>query len=495
MKSHRPAVYGLVKSSLLILLTAFVAACQDRGPMGALDLTSPVDSVTPRFDITTVEPLVVGAPDSFFLQEAKNVPGFAGYYISDGRLKVRSKTRQVSPTLRLPSNPNSTVWPTDAEAADWSFVELARWNRPFRKVVTQFRWQTLDIDEKLNRLTAHVADIASVQAALTKAGVPANVYLLTDTNSPLTDGDAVAAASPSPLPLSPSLAAMACTSIRSACNPIWGGLEVHNVQANKLGTLSFNVDHWSYGDSFLTVTHIEPAAMGVATGSTIRQPQNGNAIGTEVYDRPFISSSDMPAGVCPDNHSCRWADVAVYQYNSGIANDLGRVAKVTATRSFSVSGSWPVTHERSPIQGETLKLLGRTSGLRSGTVEATCVDYNWPGADNTTLLCQYRHSYGLDGGDSGGPLYRQGNTVIEIAGIAHSQGDGIFEDDTWFSPMSGIRKDINPNTDLTCDGLEFELGGGCATSGGGGGTGGGELQNRVPSIPRPSKGAASREGR
>ena len=264
-------------------------------------------------------------------------------------------------------------------------------------------------------------------------------------------------------------------------HPAVGGVEVQGSAGS--GTLAFNVDHWEYGDSFITVSHLD-TSIGTASGNNAWQPAGGSAIATEAYDRPLIPSSDFAPGVCPTAY-CRWADVAVYQYNDGVSSDLGRVAKITTIGSRFVTGSWPITHERTPMQGQTLKLVGKVSGYQSGTVQQTCATQNWESSPGTSLLCQYKHSFGVEPGDSGAPVYVEGSTVIEIVGMIYARWelevprDGILLDaDGWFSPMSGIRRDSNPNTSLACDGLEFEDGGGCPSSGGG--SGGGNVFSRVP---------------
>ena len=62
----------------------------------------------------------------------------------------------------------------------------------------------------------------------------------------------------------------------------------------------------------------------------------------------------------------------------------------------------------SPVVGETLNKVGRTTGWTRGTVSATCVNTNVAGT-NITQLCQGFVNAGVAGGDSGSPVFRVTN--------------------------------------------------------------------------------------
>ena len=62
----------------------------------------------------------------------------------------------------------------------------------------------------------------------------------------------------------------------------------------------------------------------------------------------------------------------------------------------------------SPIVGQTLNKVGRTTGWTRGTVSATCVNTNVFGT-NITQLCQGFVNAGVAGGDSGSPVFRVTN--------------------------------------------------------------------------------------
>ena len=158
-------------SAMLLALIA-VSACESSNMAGVPDTPTGSNAAHAPLDISNIEPLVVGPPDSFFLAKAQASPGFAGFFLEDDRLQVRSKVQQLPTNLTLPSKPGGDPYGVDVRSADWSFVELAKWNRPFTTTVTRFRWGSMDIDERLNRLTATVADPRAVEHALTEAGVP-----------------------------------------------------------------------------------------------------------------------------------------------------------------------------------------------------------------------------------------------------------------------------------------------------------------------------------
>lgn len=92
--------------------------------------------------------------------------------------------------------------------------------------------------------------------------------------------------------------------------------------------------------------------------------------------------------------------------------------------------------------------------------------------DDTALLCQYaamenptRSSSFGEAGDSGAPVFGLEGTGSELFGLLWAASDSSIT----FSPIGGVRTDLDPNTSLSCDGLETLAGGGCSEGGGDGG--------------------------
>jgi hypothetical protein len=135
----------------------------------------------------------------------------------------------------------------------------------------------------------------------------------------------------------------------------------------------------------------------VADNTPMFQPgDTGNFIGVEVFDHPGgIQSSGYE---CPDGFRCRWSDAAVFQYASEVDFEHGKIARPVGTGSLTVDGANPryfITHEaHNSFDGMSLHWVGRTTGLRTGTVTATCTTVNGSrlGFEDVIWWCQHLHS-------------------------------------------------------------------------------------------------------
>ena len=314
-------------------------------------------------------------------------------------MQVMSKTGQMPSGFAVPPGRDGLVPTHDVRAAAFSFEELAKWYGPFTAAVASTEWYTTDIDERLNRLTAEVENVTATARALQAAGVPPTVYVL-------------ARGVPSVLDIAPVAADLAsdgangCANLTALCRPVLGGLQISSSAGTC--TLGINIDHHLYGPAFLTNAHCTDA-VGQVTGIQIGQSSPSDVIGTEVYDPPLIEQSALPPGVCSDNH-CRYADVAVIQYNSS-ASTLGEIGDPLGDgQETSVLGvldetPWQIDQEEDfPYVGQEIWRIGRTSGETITEVVGACKNTGWPGV-NATLLCQYEVARKGQGGDSGGPYF------------------------------------------------------------------------------------------
>lgn len=131
----------------------------------------------------------------------------------------------------------------------------------------------------------------------------------------------------------------------------------------------------------------------------------------------------------------------------------GHIARVGAGGDLTIIGYWPVTAiVRNPPFGMQVNKVGRTSGWTRGQITGTCQRQwtNWwdeKGPDgkpiaNVVLLCQNDANYSVAGGDSGAPVFslRSNNTAV-LVGI-HWGRDQNIPTISYFSPMSGIMKDL-----------------------------------------------------
>ena len=107
---------------------------------------------------------------------------------------------------------------------------------------------------------------------------------------------------------------------------------------------------------------------------------------------------------------------------------------------MTIQGNFTITGEGSPVAGQTVSKVGRTTGWTRGSVSATCVHVNVSGT-NITQLCQTLVSAGVGSGDSGSPVFRQqgtGTTVTLLGILWGSSGSSTFA----FSPISNIEAEL-----------------------------------------------------
>src|SRR5262249_8412103 len=100
----------------------------------------------------------------------------------------------------------------------------------------------------------------------------------------------------------------------------------------------------------------------------------------------------------------------------------------------------------SPMMGETVDKVGRTTGWTSGAISNTCTDIdvvNDDGSDSgMTILCQTLVSAVDDHGDSGSPVFEfnPATGAAEFEGILW--GGNSTHTTFVFSPVSGIQKEL-----------------------------------------------------
>lgn len=406
-----------------------------------------------------VEPRVSGRLDRYFLEKARQHPGFAGAYVDAGRLIVRTKSGDIPSGLDLGRSE-----PMVGVSADYSFLELARWYAVFTQAVAPLAgW--IDIDERENRLAAGVRDLERARHVLSQAGIPADVYSLEEA------GELVAVNH----------------TIRDSFRPLPGGVEIgvdpDGDGDDALCTLGFAVQHWLYGETVVTASHCT-GGIGENVGLDVRQPWEAGKIGIEVYDEPTFTGSPCPAG-----YECRYSDAALIGLDSGVDYELGRIARTTGEGDILVDHSdsrYSIFDEDLIlVSGDRINYMGRTSGYQTGEIESTCRDYNPSDFPNLFLLCQYETGNPPQPGDSGGPVFRpepQGSSQVVLLGVMWLRDKGIDPDGV-FSPISQIRDELNPDSNEFCEGIETEEGGGCGDEGGGGGGGGGGCAS--PPCPEP----------
>jgi len=445
-------------TSVTALLALSLASCDGResSPTSLPEKAAApsTESIVAVVEQAPQETRVYGQPDQYFLELAERHPGFAGIYFDENdELVIATRSGVIPPGLTDIGHPAVSK---RAAVAHFSFTTLARWYGAFVDAVATTTWYWTDIDERRNRLVAGVADVTATRNALTDAGVPESVYILEQTKS----GTAV-------------------KTIRDEFRPVPAGVQNDFAASGEdFGcTNGFNLSHWEFGRTFITASHCT-ALMAESDGRSFFQPDDDGSvpIGEEVYDEPPFSSSECP------NTYCRYSDAAVIQYDSAVSWDYGKIVRTFQdSKSITVDPDNP----RHTIVGEELSLMadgstiiqiGRTDGWSRGEINKTCANRASLVRDDLTLLCQYRSSEGSQPGDSGGPVFKPLPSLdsVTVAGII-IQKDGQFLDtDSWFSPMSGIVKEVKPDSSRFCNGLSTRIDGGCGEGGGGSGGGGGD---------------------
>ena len=435
-------------SLLPVLLALALVACGE-APIASPTEIEPGMSIAPvGGGVPTIsdEPLVFGEPDASFLRLSERAPAFAGYYVQDGRAHILSTSGQLPQGLTV-----RTELPLVVREADHSWETLTRWHRRvYETLITSA--QSITISERANRIVVATLDHSAARNLLEEAGVPENLYALVETEQ-----------------------ITFTQSLTDAFASIPGGVQIHSPEQflgqGALGTLGFNVDHWLWGGTFVTTSHAT-YQMFSTDGSPFRQPFAGGLVGTEIFDHPGWTSN------CPSGYVCRYSDAALIAYEAGIDHQLGQIARTTGEQSTTIDSSEPrflIAAERlSVTTGTSLWWVGQVSGRRSGEVVETCTTTNISNLQFTPvpaiLWCQHKHSRTPLVGDSGAPVFRPPDPLdgtVRLAGMVWGKATGTFSNNSWFSPLAGIRSELNPNGSLDCDGLATTIYGGCGAPSGG----------------------------
>src|SRR6185295_14135324 len=187
-------------------------------------------------------------------------------------------------------------------------------------------------------------------------------------------------------------AAEPLTGLQSKLRPAPGGVQIlFPISPPTYGvcTLGFNAFRGStFG--FVINSHCT-GVMGETDGQRYLQslPPDGT-IGTEIADFPFFTGSP-----CPPDRRCRYSDSAFAKYDNPRLGALGKIARPSSgdpelgsLTLKPVSARFTLTGRiGSPLTGDIVHKVGRTTGWTYGTVVATCVDRRSAGTD-MFLLCQ-----------------------------------------------------------------------------------------------------------
>jgi hypothetical protein len=416
-----------------VALLAFATACNgDQLPEPGPQRPSlqPSDSTSANLSARQQSPRTV---DEEFDHAARTeVPGFAGYYLAeDGSPIVRLvDARHADAARRFVRARNGGVPGREARvvAAEYDFSQLKGWRDRLQELVGRNGVHMLDVDERTNRVWVGVTDEGAAQAlraAARAAGVPYRALEV-----------AVVPA-----------AEFRADYLTDRFDVLWGGVQIDKTPGyGGECTLGFMAD-WGWDKIFVTNSHCSQSYFAY-DGGTLYQNNAapGNEIGVELHDRGYWE----PCG----SLLCRYSDAAYIGRNGARYAPREETYRIATTEFWAIGGpattklvsptqypsgqSTPVVGRLTDAQlvvGAFMEKIGRTSGATLGQITRSCVQIG-------RLLCQYEGDIYSAPGDSGSPIRQNDNNHgTLLAGILWGGPTNNYNI-TYFSPLSGIERDL-----------------------------------------------------
>jgi hypothetical protein len=403
MTRTTPALRTLALASL-----AVAAACSGQDEQPTPTAVPPQQSAQ-----TEIDPI----------QLSRDIPGFGGLYLDEqGRPTVyltdvgeaETAERVLEPFARNQRTPQLRV-----VQGRHTYVELSSWHGRMNEALSIPGVVMTDLDEAGNVVHVGVekgAAAVPVRALAARLGVPAEAVEIEEME-----------------PIVPMV------TLRDANRPIRAGLQINF--GNFLCTIGFNT-----GTSFITNSHCTNTQGGVEATRYYQPLSTSSAqIATEAADPTYFTG-----GACPANRRCRYSDASRALYLSGVSFEHGRIARTTSrgtsTGSLTINSTSPyftITGEGSAVVGTQVNKIGRTSGWTYGNVTNTCINVNVSGT-NITQLCQNAVTAGVQGGDSGSPVFTWSGSGgnVTLVGLLWGGGSNQFI----YSPISGIERELGALT-------------------------------------------------
>ncbi len=450
-----------------------LSACSDRPTPAQPEAATSATSFLPEQVPDHVRP-----GEQAFRDLARQVPAFAGFYLNGNRELVvlltepsRGEAMRAAlvPVLQQlaveRNNPGARIPKIVFQKAEYSFAQLSEWRDRIAPIFDLEAVVLLDLDEQHNRLTVGLKDESGrpdVGARVRELGIPPRAVHLTVVGEPtsLAAGHTATA----------STSSQGCYSLQEYCRPLIGGYQISFLQDGKQGgcTLGFGAIRNGSELGFITNAHCSDDEWNLDY-TPYYQPHNRFAqIGYESVDpRGWGFWSN-----CEFAYVCRDSDANFVRTGAGVEVDVGYIARTLGGGPFYVDPARPrltITGTSKVYGGETVYMMGRTSGWLSGRIVKTCADIKktWE-ARWHKVLCQDVHNGNIDYGDSGSPVFLwNGADHITLLGVNWGR-NGITRDHTYYSPIANIRKDLG-SLEVRAPGFRTHTGGG-----GGGGCGGGD---------------------
>ena len=339
--------------------------------------------------------------NDLFVQIGNIIPDFGGMYVDPdqdtlyvymvgGQQGDLSQLDQVLTNVLgadRPPESNLVVLP-----AEYSFQQLKGWQDYSDPILlTMPGVSSTGVHHTTNKLMIGVATPdagTQVQLELAALGVPTDAVEIVSEQPAQDDSN------------------KECTSIRSQCRPVVGGLQIHADKdgATVFSTLGFNASRAGIV-GFVTCSHCANVAFQ-NTGTVYDQNLAGNAkIGTEIANPPLVAA--LAGGhICPKGDTCRLSDSSFAQYVGGLPIKTGFIARPALNQTnWNGNDYFRIVAFSKSIEGESIAKVGRTTGLTEGKVTGICRNRTRPGQPTQRLICQNTADYQRGGGDSGGPVF------------------------------------------------------------------------------------------
>lgn len=327
--------------------------------------------------------------DELFVDVGARVPGFAGTFVDGERLMILATN--PSPAIAqaakaalvdvMNDQSLASLEPVAVKAAH-PFAQLKGWLDKVTPAVMGIPGVVLtDVDDVNNRLSIGVEKLALlrtvIESRLVALGVPREAVSIEET---------------APFHFQ--------ATVQDRHRPVVGGLQI-SMSAGYC-TLGFNATRGT-ATGFVTNSHCTNTQGGVE-GTVFYQPTIllTNKIGVESVDPVYFTG-----GTCAAGRRCRYSDTAFAPYSgTGATFTRGFIAAANLNSiQWNGTTKYRITQETSPLIGQQVAKVGRTSGRTLGNVVNQCVNLNVANS-NITLLCQSRAGYVSQPGDSGSPVFR-----------------------------------------------------------------------------------------
>lgn len=471
MSTRAGHTVGRATMAALAAVAVAVSGCGESSEEGAGRLMGPPDGTQSAAQTAAERAEWRGSERAFFAL-AQEVPAFGGYFLNEGKELVVYLTdvsqadamrRALVPFFRELVQARGRVGGTPPEVVirpgDYTFLELDLWRTIAEDEVLPMEGVVLiDLDEKANQVTVGLRGESyrsEVEARVGQLDVPAAAVRLQVYGTPTPLANDV-------------LSTTGCNHLQGTCRPLIGGYQTTFYKDGSQAACTIMAPAIWGGDTvFVTAAHCSETEWDI-DGEVYYQPSAFSQVGVETLDPKGWHCSTFSLYVC------RYSDALLAAVDSDDSADVGFIARTTGVGNGSlyVSSTQPRLTIRGASDvygGETIYMIGRTSGWIKGKVTETCVSYEK--SNYHRVVCTDVGDHNAAGGDSGSPTFLWGGSdTITLVGLTFARVG--FYDHTFFSPISGIQQDLGS--------LEFRAEEYRGTSDGGGGGGGGTCDFDCP---------------